>query len=208
MTEQEVPQPRMMDVAYANRELERKYEGRFHKCFGIRLHKFMDIITGFDSIKFDKEFIGAFDLDGVSLKDLVEARYGDEGVAILKGLLCMPETGEIDGLSVLARGPVDIYANCKPKFNHDGLLKLLPEKYPQLEISGAAWLVNLWELEARAMTFEMPRTVKAVDQRISTTKRRIESNEQRKIKNRADFFAMAKTRGRNFEQPPQKDGAE
>lgn len=196
MTEQEVPQQTLMDVAYANRELERKYEGRFHKCFGIRLHQFMDYVFGFDSIKFDKEFIGAFDLDGVSLKDLVEARYGDEGVAIIKGLLCMPETGEVDGLSVLANGPVDIYEGVKPKFQHDGLLELLPKKYPQLEPKGAEWLVNLWEQEARSLLHTMPRNMKDLDKRISNTKRRLESNEQRKIKNRVHLFSIVNIRGR------------
>lgn len=199
MTDTEtVPRQSWIDAAYANRELERKYEARFRRCFGVNLHNFWDIITGFDSIKFDKNFIGAFDLDGVSLKDVVQEKYGDEGVAIVMALLAMDGSGEVDGLAVLARGPIDIYEGIKPKFQHDGLLELLPKKYPQLEAKGAAWLVNLWEQEARSAIGNMPRNMRELDKRISTTKRWFNSrgDTYSKIKNRDRLFSLVNMKGR------------
>lgn len=103
-------------VLYANRELERENGNDFKSVFGVSLHRFMDYITGFDLMKFDKEFIGAFDLDGVSVEDVVKEKYGNKGVAIVQRLIT-----HRDGLSVIADGPVDVYAGAKPKFQRDGM---------------------------------------------------------------------------------------
>lgn len=178
-------------VLYANRELERENGNDFKSVFGVSLHRFMDYITGFDLMKFDKEFIGAFDLDGVSIEDVVKEKYGNKGVAIVQRLIT-----HRDGLSVIADGPVDVYAGAKPKFQREGLLALLLQRYPALESAGARWLVDLWELEAAAIQLVMPKNIKQLERRIATTKRRIESTGQRKIRNRAQLFGYVNFKGR------------
>lgn len=67
-----------------NRDLERKYADAFRRTFGIRLHDYMDYVTGFDLIRFDAEFLRSEDR---SMAEALRERHGDEAVDLIKALI-------------------------------------------------------------------------------------------------------------------------
>lgn len=60
---------------------------KFQWTFGVPLKNFFDKITGFDVVAFDEDFVKAE--DGVSTRDAVQEKWGDEGVEILEKLIKM-----------------------------------------------------------------------------------------------------------------------
>ena len=61
------------------------YSGSFQSVFGVSLREFWSILTGFDIIKFDEEFMKT--PDGISTEEFVRQKYGELGVSIIKGLI-------------------------------------------------------------------------------------------------------------------------
>jgi len=72
------------EVALKNKKREIDYGKEFNRTFGISLHGFVDILTGFDIVKFG-EWLEV--PDGISTKDFVEEKYGDKGVKIIEALI-------------------------------------------------------------------------------------------------------------------------
>ena len=62
-----------------------KYAGSFQSVFGVSLGKFWSVLTGFDIVKFDEEFMKT--PDGISTEEFVRQKYGELGISIIKGLL-------------------------------------------------------------------------------------------------------------------------
>ena len=73
------------DFLASNHEKRKRYSSRFQRTFGRQLSGFFDLLTGFDVIKFDDEI--AQPPDGVSTREVVQERWGDEGVNIILGLI-------------------------------------------------------------------------------------------------------------------------
>ena len=57
----------------------------FYARFGIRLHKFMSPLFGFDVVKFDELFLKT--PDGESCKEYCDKKYGADAVILLCKLL-------------------------------------------------------------------------------------------------------------------------
>ena len=74
-----------MDMIKSNDRIYRENAKEFKQIFRINLKPLWDNITGFDIVRFDDEFIKS--PDGQSMKDIIQAEYGNEGVSIIKSLL-------------------------------------------------------------------------------------------------------------------------
>jgi hypothetical protein len=75
----------LQDVFRANLKLRGDYYRKFGATFGWPLASFFNNLTGFDIVKFDDVVVKP--PDGTSTKDAVFARWGQEGVDIILGLL-------------------------------------------------------------------------------------------------------------------------
>ena len=70
-----------------NRELERRCSQGFFEIFHVTLPQYMNLVTGFDICKFEKEVTKS--PDGMSMEDVIRRDYGDGGVAVIKCLIGM-----------------------------------------------------------------------------------------------------------------------
>ena len=61
-----------------------EHERSFRRIFGVSMRPFLDLITGFDIVKFDDWMKTP---DGISTSDFLRKKYGDEAHAIVRGLL-------------------------------------------------------------------------------------------------------------------------
>jgi hypothetical protein len=61
-----------------------KYGREFKSTFGVPLKDYMDLMAGFDIVKFDEEVVKP--PDGVSTKQAVEERWGKPAVELIKSL--------------------------------------------------------------------------------------------------------------------------
>ena len=61
-----------------------KHGRQFKSTFGVPLKAYMDLITGFDVVKFDEEVVKP--PDGVSSEQVVEERWGKPAVELIKSL--------------------------------------------------------------------------------------------------------------------------
>ncbi len=75
----------MYDLVTENKARYIKYAVEFRKVFGTPLHLFWDIVTGFDIIKFDEEYIKP--ADDMSTKEAIRAKYGEAGVKLIENLI-------------------------------------------------------------------------------------------------------------------------
>ncbi len=66
-------------------QLELKLGRQFKQVFGVALHPYMNLITGFDIVKFDDEVVKP--PDGTSSKQAIEQRWGQEAVELIKELM-------------------------------------------------------------------------------------------------------------------------
>lgn len=70
-----------------NKELMRTYRNRFQAVFNVPLVKYMNIITGFELMKFDEDIIRS--PGDKSCAAELERLYGEEGLSVICGLLKM-----------------------------------------------------------------------------------------------------------------------
>lgn len=61
----------------------------FKKLFGINMHGYWDILTGFDVVKFDEEFLKV--PDGISTSQFLIDHYGTDAESFIRGLLSEKE---------------------------------------------------------------------------------------------------------------------
>jgi hypothetical protein len=62
-----------------------KHRKKFQQIFDVPLSWFWDNVTEFDVIKFDADVVQS--PDGVSTKEHIRARWGDEAVVLIEGLI-------------------------------------------------------------------------------------------------------------------------
>ena len=74
----------MYNLMVSNRKKEIKHSAEFHAIFGVKLHTYMDYRTGFDSIRFDEEFIKSGD---GCMEDTIRLKYGEPGVLLIYKLI-------------------------------------------------------------------------------------------------------------------------
>lgn len=67
-----------------NKEKIRKFRAMFSDHFNASLESYMDLMFGFDIVKFD-EFLGT--PDGISTKDFIEKKYGKEAMELIESLI-------------------------------------------------------------------------------------------------------------------------
>jgi len=74
----------IQEIQIANRNLIIQYAEEFQRIFHFRLRPFVDLVTGFDIIRFDDEVVksGTRQMEAVIRKD-----YGQAGVDLVKALL-------------------------------------------------------------------------------------------------------------------------
>ena len=75
----------MYDLVTENKRKVLTYELEFRRVFGVPVNPYWDLVTGFDVVKFDDEFIKA--PDGVSTAQAVEAKYGADAVKLIYALI-------------------------------------------------------------------------------------------------------------------------
>ena len=73
-----------VELAAENKAKYKKHAEEFRHVFGVGLKPYFDLVTGFDVIKFDQEFIRP--PDGTSTANVIKARYGPEAVDLIKKL--------------------------------------------------------------------------------------------------------------------------
>ena len=61
-----------------------KHERRFRRIFGVSMRPFLDLMTGFDIVRFDDWMKTP---DGTSTSDFLRKTYGDEAHDLVTGLL-------------------------------------------------------------------------------------------------------------------------
>ena len=69
----------------ARRKAVQKYASKFKSTFGVQLGVYLHPLYGFDVVGFDASVIQP--PDGVSTKDIVQERYGDEAVELVVELI-------------------------------------------------------------------------------------------------------------------------
>jgi len=74
-----------MEMVGKNHRLEMKHGYAFRRVFGVSLHKYLSIATGFDVVAFDDEIIKAE--DGVSTADAIKRDYGDDALNMVRELI-------------------------------------------------------------------------------------------------------------------------
>ncbi len=82
------------NLAYRQATARTRQWDNFLRVFGISLkHFWIDNILGFNVIAFDDWLKTP---DGISTRDFIRQKYGDEAVAIVEDLICCkkPEDGE------------------------------------------------------------------------------------------------------------------
>ncbi len=67
-----------------NKEKVERYRKQFHKVFGLQLYSYLNIITGFDIIKFDKHLCVP---GGISTREYINQKYGEDAVRLIEMLL-------------------------------------------------------------------------------------------------------------------------
>lgn len=77
-----------MEIMQRNRQVEFAHSKEFWMHFHLRLHDYMDYLTGFNIVKFDKDIRTP---DGISARDHIENQYGMGAVGLIKVLIGMPK---------------------------------------------------------------------------------------------------------------------
>jgi hypothetical protein len=72
-----------------NRQLLVKYSKEFRDIFHTSLNQYLDSITGFDSIKFDEEFLKS---GNKSMVSVLKKKYGQESVLLIEKLIQSPDS--------------------------------------------------------------------------------------------------------------------
>jgi hypothetical protein len=75
----------MRDLLMAKKLCYDQHAPKFQRIFGIRLRPYWDMLTGFNVVKFDEEFVKP--ADGTSTRDAVLAQWGEEGVDLIVALM-------------------------------------------------------------------------------------------------------------------------
>ena len=74
-----------MELFRKNKIKADRYHRDFRRIFGVSLVKYHDFLTGFDIVKFDEEVLQP--PPGKSARDIVIEKYGQDGLAVIEGLL-------------------------------------------------------------------------------------------------------------------------
>ena len=72
------------DFVMNNHKLLHENKVKFYQIFSITLSKYLNQITGFDLVEFDRRIKVP---DGISTKDFIETKYGKVGVTIIENLI-------------------------------------------------------------------------------------------------------------------------
>ena len=62
-----------------------KHNAAFQRTFHVKLHRYWNNVTGFDSVKFDDEVVNP--PDGISTAYAIKSRYGADAVAMIRDLI-------------------------------------------------------------------------------------------------------------------------
>ncbi|MFA5377431.1 MAG: hypothetical protein WC455_16890 [Dehalococcoidia bacterium] len=73
-----------IQIMQGNRNLEMKYAEDFREFFKRSLHTYMNYLTGFDIVKFDKDIATP---DGTPTSMWVQTKYGPEAVNLIRKLI-------------------------------------------------------------------------------------------------------------------------
>jgi hypothetical protein len=82
---------RMVADKDRNKYLIETYDLEFRRYFGIPLHRYHNLLMGFDVIAFDEQFIKSKDEE--SCAQAVERDYGPKAVALIRKLIGAKEDG-------------------------------------------------------------------------------------------------------------------
>lgn len=74
----------LRDLVLQHKKLFHDNESNFQATFGVPLHRFWNVITGFDVIKFDDWLKTP---DGTSTRDYITSKYGDQATKLTESLL-------------------------------------------------------------------------------------------------------------------------
>jgi len=77
----------MRDVIMHQKKMEKKHHIFFYNTFNRKLSEFMEFMTGFDIVAFD-DYLKV--PDGVSLKDYIREKHGDDAVTMIEALISSP----------------------------------------------------------------------------------------------------------------------
>ncbi|MFH1546968.1 MAG: hypothetical protein ABIC57_00605 [bacterium] len=72
-------------IGLENKKKAVLYRKDFERIFSIRFMSYFNMLTGFDIVKFDEQFLCT--PDGQSAKDIVTIKYGQEGLTVIEKLL-------------------------------------------------------------------------------------------------------------------------
>ena len=75
----------MRDLVVKHKKLQHDYQHQFHATFGANLGSYIDMICGFDIVRFDDEVIKP--PDGTSTRDAILAQYGEDAVKLVETLI-------------------------------------------------------------------------------------------------------------------------
>ena len=75
----------VQEFMLSNNKKRLELAGKFQSVFGISLGKFWSVLTGFDIVKFDEEFMKT--PDGTSTEEYVKQKYGEAELSVVRGLL-------------------------------------------------------------------------------------------------------------------------
>lgn len=74
----------LTNIVTENKRKALKYEREFRRVFGVPLNPYIDLLTGFDVVKFDEQFIKSGD---GCMADSIRTKYGDTGVLLIGNLI-------------------------------------------------------------------------------------------------------------------------
>lgn len=74
----------LFDIMLARKDCYMRHDRRFKRIFGVGMWQFMDLLTGFDVVKFDDWLETP---DGLSTADHLAKKYGKEARDLVKALI-------------------------------------------------------------------------------------------------------------------------
>lgn len=76
------------EMVLGNMKMRRDKREEFFSTFNVPLSKYMDLLTGFDIIKFDDEVVKP--PDGKSMEETILSTYGQKAVELIESLPVLP----------------------------------------------------------------------------------------------------------------------